>query len=163
MIQQLHHTHLRRGIFKFQMSSSNGGKVMSHSLRLSQHFSRMDGREYYVFLMEKMEISSQGQKVQLTYLKSAEGPLKERRRCASWGWLKFLSSGKSPSIWGVTERSQFKPSNCLLIWENICHCFGLLESIHMAGTGCYGGHEWSHSSSLLISPSIFILRYYLGH
>lgn len=78
---------------------------MSHSPRLSQHFSGMDGREYYVCLMEKMEISSQGQKVQLTYLKSAEGPLKERRRCAGWGWVKFLSSGKSPSIWGVSESS----------------------------------------------------------
>lgn len=142
MIHQLHQTHLRRRIFKFKMSSSDGGKVMSHSPRLSQHFLRMDRREYYVCLMEKMEISSQGQKVQLTYLKSTEGPLKERRRCAGWGWLKFPSSGEiSIHLGSQRELSQFKCFNCLLIWQNTCHRFGPLESIHRAEPGWFGGHH----------------------
>lgn len=42
--------------------------------------------------------------------------------------------------------SQFKSSNCLLIWPNIRRRFGPSVSIRMAEPGCYGGNSWSHFS-----------------
>lgn len=81
------------------MSSSYEGE-MSHPPRLTQRLFRMDGREYYKGYSDILSRSQSETMVSVIDRRTVRGEeeVEGLRR-----WFKFLSLGKSPSIWGVAE------------------------------------------------------------